>query len=130
MLGCFCACSQKQPFPSFNKVRVHFINKNIVTTSRVNCEGFESRFPESMKVFEINSPDFVDEILNSLKEERQIPFGNGIDVRSKVFLLFNDSVVYTYCMDGTGWMVDPKKGKTVLNKTFANLIYSKIEKVQ
>lgn len=84
-----CAKAQKDKIDELN---VQYVSLSIMTASRVDCDGFESYFNESVKNKKIISREFLDEFLSQLKNLSEIDdnYYPLPDTRIKVEVLLGD----------------------------------------
>jgi hypothetical protein len=109
----------------FNRVTIHYVNKNITTFALINCDEFESRFNAIHKEIKITDSVFIQQLRRCLLNEKH-GFKTNIDVRTKVYLYKDEKLLAIYCIDRNDDLI--LNGiENVKNTCFTDLINKKIE---
>jgi hypothetical protein len=120
------ACWNRTNDIHFNRIVINYVHKDITAFFDVSCAGFELQFGTTHKKIDITDPTYIQRVQRCLQKE-QYRTEKNIDVRVKIYLYNNDSVVATYCMDRGGNLV-VNDSEYVSNRCFVELINEKVDK--
>jgi hypothetical protein len=110
----------------FNKVVINYVHKDITTFFAISCPGFDWQFEKVKRKIEITDDTYIRRVQQCLQRE-VYTIEKNIDVRAKIYLYNNDSVVAAYCMDRNGNLV-VNDSTNISNHCLVELINEKLDK--
>ena len=119
------SCDQDNAYKKLNKVKINYVDKDILTFFSVSCEDFEMLFGD-YKTITLTDRKDVDVIKSCLRKLSSNSDSNSIDCRVKVYLYNNESLISVVCFDRFGELKLDNIGVTG-NQGLVKFINSKID---
>lgn len=118
-------CATQDGNLPFNRVVIHYVHRDITTFMSVDCNYMEGAFGKTLLKIDTTGADFIAKVKQSLVHDSYSTHGD-LDVRTKIYLCQQDSIVATYCMDRGGALLLNNK-TPIRNTAFAGLIHETID---
>jgi len=104
LLTLFLFCT---PVEKYNKIIVEYVDFEILTPIRIDCNNFNNYFKEDIIIKEIKANDDLIEISTIIKKLESDTTGYKPDIRLKMFL-YSDNKIDTLCMSDIGVIFNKK----------------------
>lgn len=119
LLICLTGYSLGALFNRIKKIKLEYVPFDLETDGRVDCNSFESSF-DKFKTISISDKQLLDRFAHFLSVAQINKKGYHADVRTKIYIYYDDGTVETACMSGS--VLEMNKKSVMVSNNFLSFI--------